>query len=272
MKNIITLISKEQTHKFFLDLWKSDLFLKSHESHGYVYNLIEKFAHSPKFIFEMSNLFLEKAHFSAWWGGIPYRDYDNPYIHDLYWLHETCHAGEMVYFPDLEFPTFKEKLFSNEMLASVHSELLIYFIMPELRSKTFSHEILVDRILFDPTFHQFWKTNPSNFTELLKVWRKNIMISKPPSHDKVLYWIHKFSAQNDAWGSVWFNEYNTIETQMFNMQKESVQDREASITKHIAWLNSKSTDSIPFLLEAEAFAGIYWSNIKRYDLFTNPIT
>src|SRR5690242_7667540 len=113
MKNVKRLYTKKQIHEFILGIWKTDLFRNLHKAglddswpalikgspHNFVSRIVEDFAALPRFSVEMSDERMEWAHFSTWWGGIPLRKYDNPYIHDLYWIHEMAHAGNMVFMP-----------------------------------------------------------------------------------------------------------------------------------------------------------------------------
>ena len=147
MKKPEILVEAQDIHDYMRKLWRSDLFQQSHDNGGLVHQAVEQFAALPRFFFWPSSDD-ENPHFSAWWGGIQMRDYDNPVIHDLYYFHEIWHAGTMAYMAGMEFENFARKMIDNELEASVMSEMAIYCEMPELRKQAFPYEIFVDRFLF----------------------------------------------------------------------------------------------------------------------------
>lgn len=273
MKNVNVIVESADIVNHVKGLWKTDLFRNAHANNKFVSDVVDKFAEYPKFFFDASDSKMEMAHFSAWWGGIQNRHYDNPIIHDLYLFHEMYHAGTMIYAKDLTFTNFVRKMQDNELDASTLSEILAYFEMPELRAQSFRHEIFVDRFLQSEDFQTKWSYAPERTAQELRLYRRDAMENTNPKDD-VEYWIYQFSFQNTIWANVWRLTYNEIETRMATMQLEC-----ATVGKHqamdnlISWLTSdkitKGTD-IPFPLEAEEFAATYWSNKKRYaDVFNN---
>jgi hypothetical protein len=279
------LYTRDEIHKFIQDVWKTDLFRKAHyngiiendpRSGGFVFDIVEDFAKLPRFAFEMSNERLEWAHFSTWWGGIPYRKYDNPYIHDLYWLHEMAHAGNMVYVPDMNLANFERKMTDNELHASVVSEIQVYFEIPELRALSFTHPIYADRFLDFTDMRERYKRDPKLTFEEMKVIRRNTMMDANATRiaDK---WIHRFYMQNAAWVACWAHRYNAIECAMSSMRNCVLAGKDRKfcldvfvdgfLPSHSGYIDKDNPDagSIPFKREAEAFAGVYWANRGHYD-------
>lgn len=269
MKNITVLIERDDIHKGVRALWRTPQFRDSHDNKGYIFNVVDRYAAMPRFFFEMSDPYNEKAHFSAWWGGIPHRSYDNGAVHDLYWLHEMVHAGEMPYVAGLEFPNFKQKMIDNELTASVRSEIQAYFEMPGLRDCSFPHDVFADRFLRDPKWHERWKREPRGVVEALMFHRRNVMTGGHNSKDPVEYWIAKFAHQNDAWAAIWSFRYDEVESAMARLREEChAIDRGPAMKNFMDWLQSpeitRGTDT-PFPAEAKAFAGVYWLNRGAYD-------
>lgn len=173
MKNIVTV---NDTEKFLREnIWKTDIFKNLHKNNLFFKSLINKLNESPIYFFDLSH---EKGrnHLTSIFRFIPFRQYSNPYINDLYYLHELCHCANYE-LKDLESMSYQEwsnKLSSNELFASLVSEVFIYFMDPELVDKTFSPlwaERFVNPIIND--------INYDNNNGLLpyqndKQWRKKV--------------------------------------------------------------------------------------------------
>lgn len=267
MKNISKHYTREDIHRTLFGMWQTDVFRDSHNQNGVIYKIVDMLADRPMFFFDVSDEKLETAHFSAWWGGIQRRTYSNPYIQDLYYLHEIMHLATMIHIPDLEFENFKKKMFDNELIASTLSEIQIYFELPELRQKSFPHDIYADRFLKDELMQKRWADSPERLVEELKIRRRNVMTDQNPK-DTAEYWIRQFAAQNDGWASIWHDRYNTVETAMRRYYDNVLLvGREQALDDHVAWLTSDEISQggeIPFPEEAHAFAAIYWKNKNSY--------
>jgi len=263
--------TSDAVHDYVEDLWKTDIFRFLHKRGRpgqFVFDIVDQFAKLPRFFFEMTDKKLEHAHFSTWWGGIPYREYDNPYIHDLYLIHEFAHAGTMVYLPDMNYENFLREMTDNELYASVVSEIQVYFEIPELRELSFNHPIYADRFLQDKDFMRRYQYDKRSAFREMKVRRRNTMMNS--NADNVTdFWIHRFYNQNAAWGACWAHNFNKVEKAMAFLRDKSLNATDAqradALTVFIHWLENQSTNNIPFLREAEAFAGIYWGNRGHYD-------
>ncbi len=273
--SIQVLVEPADIHAYVRKLWKTDLFRQSHDAGGFIAKVVDEYAALPRFFFESSDKELETSHFSTWWSGIQLRQYDNDTIHDLYYLHEMKHAGDMKFAAGLEFENFKNKMQNNELEASVCSEIRAYFEMPGLRKMSFPYEIYADRFLADPKTQQRWAANPERLMDELKLYRRNVLTSQSPQ-DKVEYWIRKFASQNEAWAHIWSHHYDLVEQAMVRLRDRcEAGDRAGAIRDHLKWLLSDEIakgGDIPFPGEAKAMAGIYWLNKAVYaDEFNKPM-
>jgi hypothetical protein len=271
LETIIPLVTPNEIHAFVRNHWQTDIFRQSHDEGGFVHDVIDKFAQMPCFFFQASDEYLEKAHFSTWWRGMQIREYGNPYIHDLYELHEIFHASEMLFHPQLSFEAFKRKMQDNELDASVCSEIEAYFRLPALRQNSFGQEIFADRFLNDPKTQAHWATDPERTVKELRMHRQNIMMGdmNEAHKDRAEFWIKQFSYQNESWASIWVHQYKKVEQAMVAM-RDMVDsgDKAKALQNHIAWLTSPEIaqgGTVPFPDEAKAFAGVYWANKAAYD-------
>ena len=268
MKNVVALVSQKEIDEYVFALWRTDIFRDSHEHEGFVHAIVEKFSRMPRLFFENSDDRLERAHFSTWWGAMSHRkDYANPAISDLYWLHEIYHAATMPYLANISWGGFSEKMARNELDASVTSEIQVYFELPELRAASFSHPIYADRFLDDPAMRSLWKHNRDVAIETLREARRDV--NHKPIHevDEIERWIRGFADQNTAYAAVWRLRYPAIEKHMAAMQTETYEKgRKSALDRHRAWLEEEASrdpiDNIPFREAAEELAPFYW-RMKR---------
>lgn len=266
MKNAELVYDRADIHAYMRALWKSDIFRDSHITGGFIHQKVEEFAWLPRVFAEMSEEWLEKAHFSSWWNVMMHREYDNPVIHDLYWLHEMYHATHMPYVRNIGFSSFCEKMQRNELEASVLSEIEIYLALPELREQSFPYPIYADRFL-NREWQDFYWANPSMVRETIRTIRRNLMSDKlVDDMDDVERWVRKFADQNAIFNKVWFERYYMIENHMAEFQTISLSDRREALVSHWEWLEDNMNPmSIPFSEEAEAFALHYWQNKKAFE-------
>lgn len=271
MKSIQSLVKASEINEFVLSLWRTDLFRDSHNKGGTVSSVVKEFTYLPRMFAEMSCDRLERAHFSTWWGVIMLRDdYQNPYIHDLYLIHEMFHAARMPYIPGIGKGAFSEKMQRNELEASVFSEIQIYFEMPELREASFQHPIYADRFLNNPDMKRLWDINRTVAIETIRSMRRDVMTSKPEHHmDDAEKWVRIFNDQNAVYASTWAHRYDEIESKMALIQTIAHSDRHHAALTHRNWIYHEASkdevDHIPFREEAELFTPFYWANKARYD-------
>jgi hypothetical protein len=264
-------VVREDTHAYIQSLWRTDEFRRNHMEQDFVFRIVDKFADMPSFFFRPSDPSVEKSHFATWWRGIQIRDYyDNPYIHDLYLLHELFHAGDLLFASGLTHTAFKRRMQENELKASVCSEIEIYFRIPGLRAKTFQHEIYADRFLNSEELQERWKRDPERVVRDLTMYRENVMTQDIPSdhHDRSEFWIRQFVHQNEVWASIWIYRYQMVEDALVRMRRLTDQGKhQEAIDSHLNWLLSHEVaqgGNIPFPDEAAAFAVIYHHNQRYY--------
>lgn len=272
MRDIQVVVERDDIHDFVHKLWKTDLFRESHDdATGVVNSIVDEFSYLPRMFARSTNDRLERAHFATWWNVIMLRDdYTNPYIHDLYLVHEMFHAARMPYIPEIGKAAFAEKMQRNELEASVFSEIQIYFEMEGLREASFNHPIYADRFLNDPDIKQLWKINQTVAIETIRSMRRDVMTSKPEHlMDLTERWVRIFNDQNAVYASTWAYRYQEVERQMSEFQILASQDRAAASRFHTRWIigemEKDPVDNIPFREEAELFTPFYWSNKAHYD-------
>lgn len=274
MKNLVALESVNDIDDYVLGLWQSDLFRESHRSGGYIWRQVQRFAYMPRMFAEMSFPYLERSHFSTWWNVIMLREYDNPFINDLYYLHEMTHAASMPYVDGIGRAAFDEKMQRNELEASVLSEIAVYFEMDGLREQSFDHEIYADRYLKSEAMRRLFIINSDTAIETLRTMRRHVMVSKPEHEmDLAESWIRRFNNQNGIYFNVWEDRFAEIERQMALFQQmactDSDEGRKMALGFNKIWIEKEAAkdaeNNIPFRLEAELFAPFYWSNKEKYD-------
>jgi hypothetical protein len=254
MKTLTILDTPERVHAYCRSLWRTDLFRASHDApDGYIRTLITAWSAVPRCFADMDDPWTEKAHFSPWWNVIARRDYANPAIHDLFYLHEIAHCVHMTYDGSMTFEPWLAKMIENEARASLESEVLVYGALPGLRAMTFPHEIWADRFLGD---------RPLNPAILLAERLRAVTTPR----DDVERQLSLFGAQNRAWGEIWRTSYPIVESQMASFLVHARADPGGAIAQHRAWLAASVADAplpYPFAREAHAFARIYWSRVAE---------
>lgn len=269
--SIVPLATPEEIHSFARNLWATDIFRQSHDEGGFVHEIVDRMASLPVFFFRASDEKLEKAHFATWWRGIQLRDYDNPAIHDLYYLHEFFHAGDMIYADNLSFDAFRRKMQDNELDASTCSEIEAYFRLPDLRDNSFRHPIFADRFLNNHDIQKRWETDPERMLKELRMHRQNVMMTPLPANhsDRTEFWIRQFNFQNESWANIWVHRYNEVEKAMVQMRETMASfGPRAALEDHIEWLQSSHVSfggDVPFPDEARAFSAVYWATKAAYD-------
>ena len=263
MKNALLLHDKKDIEDYLRSSWRTPEFKTSHAPGGLVARIVEKYARLPRFFYEMSDEYLERAHFSIWWSGIALRDYAQDSCHDLYMLHELAHGADMIHIAGQHSEGFRRKMQDNELLASVTTEVVAYFDMPALRPQSFSGAIFADRFLGDPALQARWKEDPERLLSELYYRRRNAMFY-PDRSDPIEMWLHGFTMQNDKWFGIWGRNYDKVETAMENLVRGAALGlRREALLRHMDWVESVSSNGIPFRMEAEKFAEVYWEGREK---------
>ena len=269
MKDIVTLVSREDIHDYCRSLWRTTEFRQSHDDPmGYVRRWIERFSEFPRFFHTMTEPRLEKAHFSPWWNGIGHRVYDNAAVNDLFYLHEIAHVSMLVYDDTISWESWAAKMADNEMLASLESETLVYAALPGLREQGFSGSIWADRFLDGPNDATVRSSHRSFM--LMERYRARL---RPD--DALERRIASYQAENEAWADIWRSRYRDVERTMMEFRKRSLVDRPGAITRLLESLDRfktgrNGTSDFPWPDEAAAFAEVYWRSRDDRQLIGVP--
>lgn len=146
MKNIQTVLPENISSYLLENIWASDIFRSYHKTPGSIIDkLVQKVSQAPVFFYELSYS-KERIQLTSFVRCIAFRQYDNPYIQDLYYFHELVHLASYISPENITFEEWKQNLNENELVASLHSEAFIYLWSPELLDKTFP-DLWVKRFL-----------------------------------------------------------------------------------------------------------------------------
>ena len=263
MRDLHALITPEEIHAFFKALWRTPEFQQSHVPGGYIHRWIDRLAEYPRLIGTMSDERIERAHFSPWWNVIGRRDYENPAIHDLFYLHELSHMAMLVYEESVSWESWAAKMADNEMLASLESETLVYFAMPSLRARSFPKAIWADRFL------DGGEQGGGMHDAAVRAGHRSFMLmeryrARRVPEDGIEERIAAFQEENESWARIWKQRFREVEGAMRTFRSIALRDRREAIDFLIAWHNglAEQGNGIPFRAEAEEFAAIYWQSRK----------
>ncbi len=258
MKDIIALSAEQDITNFINSKWRTDMFRKeATDETSELYALLQKFAQLPRVFFSFSEPDLEKLHFTTWMGAMALRDeswYDNPYIADVFLLHEICHMAYATYDINLSFEDWHNKMNIEEVHASVLSEVMVYFWMPELRQHTFDHPIWADRFLISKNQNWF-KVNPPAVEALVTSARLECMSENyKDSADPEVRRISQYGLSNYEWSNIWANHHREVEFHLYLLTWNASRNPSYALSEHLKWLDSKMEGGIPYRPQAEAYA------------------
>ena len=259
MHDVVALVTPEEIHGFFKQLWLTPEFQQAHTPGGYVFSWIDRLAEYPRFIGELTEPRIERAHFSPWWNVLGRRTYENPAIHDLFYLHEITHMAMLVYEETMSWEAWAAKMADNEMLASLESETLVYLAMPSLRAKSFPQQIWADRFLAEQAEGGGMRDAAVRAAHRSFMLMERYRARRVPEDD--LEWrISTFQQENESWASIWRHRYRDVERAMCTFRKMAVGDRSAASRWFLEWhaVEASKGGGIPYREEAEQFADVYW--------------
>ena len=258
MRDIRALTSAEEIHDYFRQLWRTPEFRDSHDSRGYVFGWIARLAEYPRLIGELTDPKIERPHFSPWWNVIGRREYENPTIQDLFYLHEISHMAMLVYEETMSWDAWAAKMADNEMLASLESETLVYIALPTLREKSFAAAIWADRFLDEP--HGGGMRDAA-----VRAAHRSFMLmeryrARRLPGDDLERRIATFQQENEAWARIWQANYREVESVMRRFREMTPKTRQGAVEWLLDWHERRAaTDAgIPFRAEAEQFSAVYW--------------
>jgi hypothetical protein len=254
MRNLIVLVEPKEIIAYYRALWRTDLFRESHDDvYGYIRHWVERVAQVPRAFFEMDRPEIEHCHFTPLFNAIHARRYDNPYVHDLFILHETVHQVGLaeLYDPGTTWDEWADRVIRNEQETALESEVYVYQALPDLRSRTFPFPIWADRFL---------EKTPIPRRALFAL-RQRAMIDP---WDEVERQMAVYPHQNRVWAEVWGKRWREPEAAMQRLVRDSARDRRSAAERWRGWLHGESgmtaARPYPFPDEAEAFARIFWAN------------
>jgi hypothetical protein len=255
VKNLVVLPTRDDVIDYVRSLFRSDLFKESE----YVQGWIERFAAHPAVFAEMSQVELEYAHFATWFGMTYRRDYPEPIVSDLYYLHELVHASLLSYAPRPLFTAWYRKMNGIEFSASLETESYVYLSIPGLREASFPDEIWADRFLGGKS------RLGESLRDVIRQERYRAM-REPDPMDYCEQQIAAYARQNFEWANCWRLEVAKGEPAFAIVEDHLTRFRagEISIEGHVEWLHRFG--EIPFPDQARLFSAVYWNNKLSYRL------
>jgi hypothetical protein len=259
MKNLIKLYNPSDIQHFVTNLWKTSIFQKS----PYILQWATRFAARNGWVFaEMSEPELEYAHFGTWFGMTYMREYDNPVVSDLYYLHEIVHAVLAKYDPNDSFTSWYRRVNTIEFDASLETEAYIYLNMPEFRKVSFDDRIWADRFI----------GSILDRGELMNLMRQERYraIREPDPMDYCEQQISAYARQNFEWANIWklnalvYDAGKVVNAPAFKHVERHMaafRNNEIDVDDHVYWLTSMT---IPFPDQAKMFSDVYWKNKLGY--------
>lgn len=259
MRDLCALIERDEIHAYFRSLWRTEEFRESHESAGYVHGWIERLAEYPRLVGSLSEPRIERPHFSPWWNVIGQREYENPAIHDLFYLHEISHMAMLVYEPAMTWEAWAAKMADNEMLASLESETLVYLALPSLREQSFPQEIWADRFLQEESQGGGMRDATVRAAHRSFMLMERYRARRRPADD-LEQRISTFQQENEAWARIWRASFREVEQAMQCFRAAASSDRRSAIEELWEWHDrlAAAAGGVPFREEAEQFAEVYW--------------
>ncbi len=182
MKNI-TIIQPEKIQEKISNLFitkEFKLMIKDemHQKDSFFHEFFHALSNKPIFLYEYSDD-IERNHLTSFFRFLAKREYENPYIQDLYYFHELMHMAHYdknQFFKEKDFSQWTQKLSDNELFSSLFSECFIYYIIPEIENKAFDKKWMNQFLeedknkeyLIDRQFHHFL-VNSQEFIENKKI-------------------------------------------------------------------------------------------------------
>lgn len=249
--NNIQFISSNEMDNFIYNNWKTDFFKNLQQKEGSVVDLmIKRLKEKGLFVFDYSND-LEYKHMFLWFYHIGHRQYDNPYIHDLFFFHEFYH---LISFPYKKFDNFEEwkaAMWQNELEASLMSEVFIYYFEPELREHTFQQ-----RIWFDDVVEMFGYEQVNVTDDILMFNGHNEVFNKITARREQLRaglastikteeWIRNFNNKDD-WFESWRDVFIEVESIRHNFEQNVKENPIIASKELLDDLIKYSTNGTPF--------------------------
>lgn len=273
------------------ELFQTELFKRS--------DWIRRVCETVPYMYVMENLEggpiqdLPVGHFGTYTRCTPRRPYANPYVEDLYWLHEITHLvtwlsggshappilrGEHELWHDWE-----KRMIGSELVASVYSECLAHVLIPGLRDQTFRHPIWVDRFLNAPGFLMLIGKDPVNEARAysyLAEQRMRVLEGHHAFDDYVERQIAGYYKTNQDWVVLFGRE--TIgfgphtEVKAFRCVENHLPDADDP-ERHVQWIkevtptktdlvarNLNPSFQVPLGFQAHSFGAVFREYLTKY--------
>lgn len=230
MPKIFKLETYKERAQFFDNLWVTPEFKAFAESGHPVMQMVkDSYVKHPRYFYHMQDMVLERAAFTSWYNVLSLKKYSNPYIQDLYYFHELIHISTMTYEPELDFTSWSLKMRNNEVLASMNSEVFVYFYIPEYRQHTFPEEIWADRFLKREHYVNMAKHNLAQLAIELTAKRTEAYDTPKDEVERILSSFRSFS---HLYYKVWESSYQELETVLKDFYKGNVTGFEDYLRKN----------------------------------------
>lgn len=193
---------------------------------------------------------LPRGHFGGYFGAVENRKYDNKYIQDLYWLHEVEHRRTFGHNPHHPWHVWSRRMAVSEFDASIVSECMVYFHIPELRELTFPHEIWVDRFL-----RQLKDQWPIDEIERHIRAERMRAYTSPHPFDFFEHQIRAYNWGAEQWWGIWSEDvgYGKYANQPAFRVVENHMTSPDGDRNHQDWINDVTSPEtgMPFAIQAE---------------------
>lgn len=204
------------------------------------------------------------GHFGTYFGATQMRTYANPYVGDLYELHELTHSETLTYDAKRSWLEWSRGIIASELEASLVSECFAYLHIPDLRAKTFAHEIWVDRFLDRLTP----SADPIELQDEIRAERLRAM-NAPAYNDFLEAQISNYYRQNFEWCRIWAEDARTRGaecTPAFRVVEAHMASPDRDAT-HQEWIDAHTQIgewTAPFLTQGKAFAEVYKASNAKF--------
>lgn len=211
--------------------------------------------------------------FTTYFRVISRRSYgDNGALCDLYYLHELRHLrGFLRRGPITDWLAWQRAMGHSELDASLTSECVVHFLIPDARTAFAGKTIWVDRFLQERKFRWFvGQTDLEEIGVLRSILSaERLRALSTPTHNDYLEWqIHNYGMQNMRWYVIWARPIGHgpfAQTAAWRAVEEHFA-RPDWIECHADWLDSVSLlpGGTPFPEQAAAFAEVYRHSVDEF--------
>lgn len=243
----------ENLRDYVGSLWQTEEFQQAHNNpDSPIYKCVSRVIKtSPVWFYDTSDP-IQRTQFSSWWRHIQHRKYDIPAVTDLYYYHELTHIANHRHMDSEGFymdSKWQNSVVEEELIASLESEVFVYWYFPSLRAKTFKFEIWADRFNV-PTSEDFEKAKNEVCLARLRIFKTTNF------SDPVEMSIYKYNLQNRVWCNYWNDVQIDINRSLQKLFSDFSQSDEISTAATIAFekfITKNSKAGTPFYKQTKLF-------------------